>query len=616
MSLEISSENSIFVEKTCRACCRFDPDNSMTFHPIFDYGENGEPEANCEFIDIFNDFFLWNLEIKPNDGLPQQMCTECLDKFCKVNTFRKQVFDSQNILLSYISRDISEIENTYTQNITEEDQLSNIDKIGYISPSKLIEYVGYEEEEEFFNTESQNHCVQADNCEENESDYLFNHPNQIDARKNIHNTIVVVNTNEINNKTNSEGFEDKSAIPLVTKDLPNRNELETENNATFQCDVCMKFIPSLSKLKLHTRQFHVRKDYVCSICNTKLEQITQRKYYNHMNTHRSKEHKCSYCDKAFIQKIHLINHERIHTKEQPFECDECGKKYRQEITLQEHKLTHKDPFPWKCEICGKGLKGRSCLMAHMRGHSDGYQCEVCGVKYTNKQCLKNHMLKHTEHGEKIYQCKFCFKSFRRPFQLGNHFHTHHLDNSIVQGFYRCTECNLQFETASNLIEHRRSHEPVDRIFTCESCGKCFTKKTDLKVHVEKVHLKNNSFSCIHCHKSFFDLSDMNAHLKVHNNQDCAQYKCNECEKVFPSMKSLHSHQISHSNDNRFKCTFCEESFRYRNDLGEHVLSHFLDEKEDSIVKEVQKYKHFETYNEEEMELESDYQLLDSILEEY
>ena len=49
-----------------------------------------------------------------------------------------------------------------------------------------------------------------------------------------------------------------------------------------------------------------------------------------------------------------------------------------------------------------------------------------------------------------------------------------------------------------------------------------------------------------------------------------KYKCNTCDKVFPSPAQLKRHKIVHSDERPFKCDFCEKSFRRKYDCSFHM----------------------------------------------
>ena len=55
---------------------------------------------------------------------------------------------------------------------------------------------------------------------------------------------------------------------------------------------------------------------------------------------QKQRHLCKTCGKSFPSNSHLINHERVHTGEKPFDCDVCEKAFAQKGHLILHKRLH------------------------------------------------------------------------------------------------------------------------------------------------------------------------------------------------------------------------------------------------------------------------------------
>lgn len=145
-----------------------------------------------------------------------------------------------------------------------------------------------------------------------------------------------------------------------------QHKLKHNRPDTMQCKQCDKYFRSQLHLQRHIKNFHLTSTYTCHICNQQLENFTQMRFQYHIRQHGEKRFPCSYCPKAFHQKIHLTNHERIHTREQPFQCGYCGKSYRQKFACQEHMKTHQNPAPFKCTHCGRGFNQKATLRMHLQ----------------------------------------------------------------------------------------------------------------------------------------------------------------------------------------------------------------------------------------------------------
>jgi len=112
-----------------------------------------------------------------------------------------------------------------------------------------------------------------------------------------------------------------------------------------------------------------------------------------------KRHVCSVCHKAFNSKCNLIDHERIHTGEKPFECSTCQKTFRTKGGLAKHSRIHTGKRPFVCTTCHKTFTRKDYLGQHeaIMDHTDAWDhmCHYCNKKFRTGDQLFIHYSTHT-----------------------------------------------------------------------------------------------------------------------------------------------------------------------------------------------------------------------------
>ncbi|CAN0528248.1 unnamed protein product [Rangifer tarandus platyrhynchus] len=180
--------------------------------------------------------------------------------------------------------------------------------------------------------------------------------------------------------------------------------------------------------------------------------------------------------KASTQKINLIQHQKVHTEERPYECSQCGKFFSHRFRFLAHQRVRCVARLYDCSECGKSFSQRENLTAHRKIHSgeNSYECKQCNKSFTQKFNLIEHQRVHT--GEKPYQCSQCGKCFAHKSSCLAHQRVHTRERP-----YECSECQKSLTNRSSLSYHLRLHTG-EKPYESNECGKCFTTRSMLCNH--------------------------------------------------------------------------------------------------------------------------------------
>nr|XP_029733250.1 transcription factor grauzone [Aedes albopictus] len=239
-----------------------------------------------------------------------------------------------------------------------------------------------------------------------------------------------------------------------------------EDPNKFKCEACVKTFHSGLALRLHQAYTHVKDEeriYKCDVC-----QASFAKAY-HLTSHRlkhtsiaEKRFYCVECDIAFRTNQSYRTH--LHSKHgaaAKYVCDICARGFRQRSDLLTHQLTHSaeglEQLKIQCERCLKWMKNKKSIWTHRKiCQSTGpVACDICGKMAPNPAQLKSHK-KYMHQDQRVHQCSYCDKAFKRPIDLKEHETIH-----TGEVLYTCNFCNKTFNSNSNLYSHRRKMHPVE-----------------------------------------------------------------------------------------------------------------------------------------------------------
>ncbi|XP_044761852.1 zinc finger protein 568-like [Coccinella septempunctata] len=440
---------SLDLNKVCRICLCEDNQMFSIFSEIYE-DDNSSEELPC-LNEIISS--LSSMKIHANDGLPDSICSKCIESAHTSYKFQKCCNRSQLILETYISQ----------CGILKETSIEDV-------PS-----IKNKETEEF-------PTITTDILKESKTPLLYNE-NDLDLAENYikeslieeanNSTIIVENESSLNpdqffatdddltvEPAKDDVKEDGKSVekPEETSDeegignLKNYEKTLPTGEKFFACKMCERIYKNGSSLRAHIRGHHKKKrPYKCDICGKGFKMYGSFFYHKRMHT-GDQPHCCKICGKKYKQSGSLTAHMRIHTGQRPFLCSICGRGFRQQPDLNYHMRTHTKEKPYQCTVCGKTMTMQSHLVQHMRIHTGErpFKCSQCGKAFLSSTCLKRHEIIHT--GQKPYTCEVCNKSFNRSSSLNIHSKTHTDDRPHV-----CPVCDKGFIQAHTLKTHLSTH---------------------------------------------------------------------------------------------------------------------------------------------------------------
>uniref|UniRef100_A0A0K2U926 Zinc finger protein 99like [Pundamilia nyererei] n=1 Tax=Lepeophtheirus salmonis TaxID=72036 RepID=A0A0K2U926_LEPSM len=355
-----------------------------------------------------------------------------------------------------------------------------------------------------------------------------------------------------------------------------------------KCDHCDRVFTSVGSMKRHSLTAHPKYEtpYECAKCNKRFRHCSS--YLRHkVHTHgvgskslggggKPKPFKCVSCDKAWMYKYLLEEHNRIVHQglKSTYSCDTCGKGFGRANNLKKHKDTvHATSFDFICDYCGKAYPIKQYLRTHIRDfHSD-----IPSVK----ELLETSRFKIKESQQKIvfrrsdpkkrYECDKCCKKFTHRSLLECHI------SNVHEGIkpYCCHLCGKSISTRANLRLHILRHDENRPKFICELCGKEFLNKQTLKEHVLYSHEKTpkeKNYGCEICGKKFWLRKELNKHIKLVHNK-IYDYKCDICSRPFGTGTHLKTHKKTvHDKIYEYKCHLCSVEYGHQQSLKKHLVA--------------------------------------------
>lgn len=383
-------------------------------------------------------------------------------------------------------------------------------------------------------------------------------------------------SHEVDNSHEDDMDENATKLMVEESEVDDSADDEDENDENssgktpkkFKCNVCPKRFTRkntlMNHLRIHNRDEGKSEGEEGAFSCPQCPKTFVDKYHlnRHQKTHDSKVFSCELCRFDFYVKREYNRHMKIHAGVKTFLCSACSKTFTDKVKFNRHMRAHEGIKPFQCNVCGESFTQRSNLNIHLRIH-DGIRPFQCNVCYI---CFtnKSDLNRHSRihNGIKPFLCSMCAKCFSRKDDLNRHMKIHEGSKR-----YLCTMCPKCFTRKDDLNRHLRNHDGL-KPFHCTVCFESFTQKALLNIHL-RIHTNSKPHTCSICSESFSQQSNLHIHLKL--NHGVNPFKCEQCpNETFEKETQLSLHLRTAHGDKPFKCSMCEDGFGKKSDMKEHL----------------------------------------------
>ncbi|CAH2094062.1 unnamed protein product [Euphydryas editha] len=309
-------------EKICRACLQIKKD----MRPLFE-------QLTATML-----MGISKVQVAVGDGLPSQLCLQCVHQISRSHAFKDLVERNDTILREQAK---AMAEEALKENLEKEKEAQSVYRnIQFIEMTNLSSNAS-QMLEGFFTDNTEQPNITQEILQKDEFDIDKLEPAPTTQPK----TDEGLNSDE-------ENYLQMVVFQATSSVAPGRHV----------CNLCHKEFKHARWLKMHMRSHsnwikaNCKKPPKCPICERTFKGPGMLKM--HMRTHEQRPPKqptCSVCQRTFPTKTLLYRHRQTHFEQKTHQCTVCEKRFFSGYALRSHMARHRGERPYICAICCKSF---------------------------------------------------------------------------------------------------------------------------------------------------------------------------------------------------------------------------------------------------------------------
>ncbi|GAB0099263.1 zinc finger protein 420 [Sergentomyia squamirostris] len=589
------------LEKLCRLCLKEDDDVCSIFA-----NENGQNSLN-EII-----MACAQIQILPDDGMPNQVCGLCKVQAQSAYAFRKRTEENDASLRTYMmhkcpdkfkSSSLLELKIHEDQDFQNVDFSLGIEQVvsfdvntddGEVGDDDVVEYLQDDEDDikpelrkltekkiksafdchlcgeassdlkelkhHITNTHELHKLVQCKTCQ---TQFKTNSPRK-------RQTVEIDNIKDEDDDQEQEGEEDTS----TEKDKDFTPEKEAKPKGRPAKKTKKRGRPSLRDLEIRDQ---------LSTAKTPEEKLSKACETIQEYSKGEKVALCRICDMSFGKISLLRNHLNKHKSLDSFDdVDLCTKRIFDNTKIVPDMETNQSLVNYVVgEIC-KGNYTRFYQITNTNGHE---------FELSDSDTAQSDDDIQPQPGRRQHKCSACPKIFDRLYKILAHMKLDHIESDFTA---KCLQCSKVFPNQSLLTKHTKGQcLNKEKLYFCRICKIKFMWENSAEKHHQSVHAnkqmtskvkkdkskekpREKTFFCTTCNKAFYRQEHLDRHLRIHMPSE-KKFECTVCQKKFNRKDNLRSHMRVHKDvkedTDKHLCVYCGRSFSNSSNLIVHMRRH-------------------------------------------